>query len=143
IPVAPEPTRLFTPALRKPQDVLAMQRIIGNTATLKLIQRDGGGTGAPAPAPADPAPEALTQLRAGTLIERNTAQMIDTGRLHYYSIDQRAPDPIATREATSPCTSVLHPSTSPVMRIQKNEQGFRDGDYGFIARNVPIDRVKS
>lgn len=142
-PVISNPTRLFMSDRHSSTDILALQRIIGNTATLAMIQRAGGGGTGTAPAAADPIPEALKQLRAGTLIERNTAQMIDLGKVKYYYIDQCPPDPDSKLEATSPYLDILHPKTKEKLRIQKNAQGFRHDEYVFTARSVAVERVKS
>jgi hypothetical protein len=82
------------------------------------------------------------------LVERNTAELVDSGKLKAHYIEDCPPDPKADEVLTTAgldktkFIAVLHPTTKEQMIVQSNADGFRSGDSIFAARGASIGRTK-
>ena len=145
--------------INKVKMVEALQRQIGNHATRNMVQRwgwvqrhedhthvdaaAGGATGSTSSA--EPIKDALKLMEAGSLIEKNTAEVIKSGTIHAYYYDECPPDPKSDLPADSPYKDILHPTMKHVMRVQKNAIGSRNAKSGdiFVARTLSVESVRS
>ena len=135
-----------------PNIVLNLQRTLGNIATINLLQRwntKPQGTlvqrsDAPLAIPAlDPIQDILEDFRNGELIEKNTAEMVDNGRVTHYYIDECPPYTESELEPESPYKEVLHPITGKVIKIQKIAKGFAEGTDIFTNRLEDPELIKT
>lgn len=135
-----------------PNVVLNLQRTLGNMATINLVQswNTKGAVAQRADAPInipipalDPIQDILDDFRNGELIEKNTAEMVDSGRVTHYYIDECPPYPESELEPESPYKEVLHPVTGEVLKIQKIAKGFAQGTDIFTNRLEDPELIKT
>jgi hypothetical protein len=98
----------------------------------------------------DPIGDTLVLLRYGeSLLERNTAENIDSGKLKAHYMEDCATDPKSDELLKSwkmdPKVYVvlIHPDTKEQMIIQLNAIGFRSGGAIFVKRSQSIQSVRS
>jgi len=96
-----------------------------------------------------PIHDALVLLRGSpTLLERNTAELIDTGRLHARYIQDCPVDPQSNALLTGWGYNTaqyivrLHPVTNEKMIIQTNATGFAHGDHIFVTNTSTVEDTK-
>lgn len=98
----------------------------------------------------DPISDALALMRHGeSLLERNTAENVDSGKLKAYYMEDCPTDPksedVLKRSGLDPKVYVIliHPDTKEQLAIQLNASGFRSGSAIFTKRAQTIQQVRS
>lgn len=98
----------------------------------------------------DPISDAVVLMRHGeTLLERNTAENIDSGKLKAYYLEDCAKDPKSEellkgwKLDPKDFVVLLHPDTKEQMVIQTNADGFRSGNTIFTKRSQGIQTVRT
>jgi hypothetical protein len=137
--------------------VLELQRVVGNAGAGRLVARQpadaGGGGGGAGGAAADPLQQALQELRDSTeLVDRNTAELIDGGRLTaLYLEDLRTdPDSDALLDGWGIDKTAFVVRLSPAgerMVVQKNAIGtvYQEGgkSYIFVGKTLSVASMKA
>jgi hypothetical protein len=93
--------------------------------------------------------DVLALLRySQSLAERNTAELVDSGKLKAHYIEDCALDPKSEEVLTaagldkSKFKVLLHPTTKEQMIVENDADGFRSGNSIFAARAAGIGRMK-